>query len=192
MCERMQIPKKEEIAKIPVFAMIAFAARCARRVQPLFGASWVGAPNEYVQAIDDAISLAEETAKSGKRQGQKGTSTSTEIDTAKQNAKEHCIAASVACAAEYTLTSATAFPLNASTSKYVALKASCAVAAADRAAKKFLSTDDTYKVFFKAVWNDFNKLKNKVEKDKWSGKTTIPADFFGDLWPKGKPNNWPL
>ena len=52
----------EDLTGLPKPAITAFAARCARRVEPLFAASWVDAPDFRVQALDKAISAAENTA----------------------------------------------------------------------------------------------------------------------------------
>ena len=41
---------KEDLDKLPRWAIVAFAARCARRVQPLFTALWPVAPQEHVHA----------------------------------------------------------------------------------------------------------------------------------------------
>ncbi|HLO39609.1 MAG TPA: hypothetical protein VK176_01200, partial [Phycisphaerales bacterium] len=54
-----KIPTEDEIAALPRGARVAFAARCARRVQPLFTHFWPDAPRKHVEAIDNAITLAE-------------------------------------------------------------------------------------------------------------------------------------
>ena len=189
MCERIQIPKKKEIAEIPVLAMIAFAARCARRVQPLFVASWTDAPKNHIRAIEYAISLAEETAKSGKQKqlGQIGT----DANTAAQDAtvKGNDIAAYAAYSAEYALAAATSFPLIAA--NYIAEQAAKAACATDKAAKAHSSKDSSYKIFLTAVWRDFDKLKNETQgKGQWYNPPISP-DFFGGLWPEGRPSGWP-
>ncbi len=56
------VPIEKEIAALPRWARVAFAARCARRVQPLFQAFWPEAPPEHVAAVDTAITLAERAA----------------------------------------------------------------------------------------------------------------------------------
>jgi hypothetical protein len=195
----MQIPKKEEIVKIPVFAMIAFAARCARRVQPLFVACWTDAPKKYIQAIEDAISLAEKTAKTGEHPDQEEKKSVSNIlyEAIDAAERDYVIDTYVALSAKCALDAATKVPLKAATglprtaANYIADYASKAVDAAAQAAKKYLSTDDTYKVFLKAVWSDFDKLKTKAKEKGWSNSSPIPKHFFGDLWPEGKPNGWP-
>ena len=48
--------------KLPRWAIVAFAARCARRAQPVFDLGWPAAPRNYIEAIDHAIAIAEKNA----------------------------------------------------------------------------------------------------------------------------------
>ena len=59
-----QAPTEEALLGLPRWARVAFAARCARRVQPLF-AGWPRASEKNVAGIDGAIATAEKTAGSG-------------------------------------------------------------------------------------------------------------------------------
>ena len=59
------VPTKEELAKLPRWAIVAFAGRCARRLQPLFTAAWAEAPAKHVAAVDQAITLCERSAAAG-------------------------------------------------------------------------------------------------------------------------------
>lgn len=52
----------EDIIGLPKSAITAFAARCARRVEPLFARNWSGAPEFRVKALDQAITAAERAA----------------------------------------------------------------------------------------------------------------------------------
>src|SRR5438552_2221502 len=42
------VPTQEEIEKLPRWARVAFAARCARRVLPAFKHFWPEAPEEHI------------------------------------------------------------------------------------------------------------------------------------------------
>ncbi|MEO1009164.1 MAG: hypothetical protein AAFX79_11400, partial [Planctomycetota bacterium] len=53
---------EKDLLKLPRLARVAFAARCARRVQPLYRVLWPGAPEKHVQALDHAATLAERFA----------------------------------------------------------------------------------------------------------------------------------
>src|SRR5437868_5117560 len=49
------LPTEEEIGELPRWAQIAFAARCARRVLPLFVRNWPDAPREYLTRLARAV-----------------------------------------------------------------------------------------------------------------------------------------
>ena len=53
--DRTKPPRKNDIAILPRWARVAFAARCARRVQPLFMTGWPDAPKEHVESVERAI-----------------------------------------------------------------------------------------------------------------------------------------
>jgi hypothetical protein len=55
---------EEELAKLPRWAVVAFAARCARRLQPVFvkKAKQAGMTEKHLNTVDKAISLAEDSA----------------------------------------------------------------------------------------------------------------------------------
>ena len=52
------VPSEEELKALPLRAMVAFAARCARRVQPLFNSR----DEQFIRAVDTAITVAEDEA----------------------------------------------------------------------------------------------------------------------------------
>lgn len=56
------LPTRDEIKLLPRWAEVAFAARCARRVQILFVSQWPDAPREHIDAVDRAIAYAELSA----------------------------------------------------------------------------------------------------------------------------------
>jgi hypothetical protein len=53
---------RDELRRLPHWARVAFAARCARLVLPLFQAAWPDASPRYKDALDRAIALAERSA----------------------------------------------------------------------------------------------------------------------------------
>src|SRR6266404_4374658 len=60
-----QIPTQAELGKLPRWANVAFAARCARRVQPLFESFWSHELEEYQGLVDTAISFSAKAASEG-------------------------------------------------------------------------------------------------------------------------------
>jgi len=54
------LPTKNDLKKLPLGAIVAYAVRCARRVQPLYGRAAGGAKlAKHEAAVEEAISLAE-------------------------------------------------------------------------------------------------------------------------------------
>jgi hypothetical protein len=51
-----------EPEQLPHWGRVAFAAGCARRVQPLFAEAWPDAIHDRVAAVERAIALAEQSA----------------------------------------------------------------------------------------------------------------------------------
>ncbi len=67
MPRKANIPDRVEIAALPRWARVAFAARCARRVQPLFRAGHPKAPQTHLKALDTAVMLSERAADAVRR-----------------------------------------------------------------------------------------------------------------------------
>ena len=55
-----------DLGRLRHWSRVAFAARCARRVQPLFEEAWPDADARRKEAIETAISLAEQSAARGR------------------------------------------------------------------------------------------------------------------------------
>jgi hypothetical protein len=66
MADKVKLPTKKGIAELPQWARVAFAARCARRVLPLFKHFWKDAPQKHVVAVTRAVELAERSAAEAK------------------------------------------------------------------------------------------------------------------------------
>jgi hypothetical protein len=56
------LPTKVEIAQLPRWARVAFAARCARRALSFFHQDWPDAPKMQVELVTEAIESAERAA----------------------------------------------------------------------------------------------------------------------------------
>ena len=67
------------LRKLPRWAIVAFAARCARRAQPAFTLDWPDAPPTHIQAIETAISVAEQSSLAGRPAARGGYAFTSEI-----------------------------------------------------------------------------------------------------------------
>ena len=62
MADEAKLPTEEEIAQLPRWARVAFAARCARRMLPMFKKHWSAAPNTCLTELSNQIRIAEKAA----------------------------------------------------------------------------------------------------------------------------------
>ena len=51
-----------ELLRLPRWAVVAFAVRCARMVEPLFSKEWSQAPKRHTDALSQMLDIAERTA----------------------------------------------------------------------------------------------------------------------------------
>jgi restriction endonuclease Mrr len=65
MTQAAEVPNEEALRSLPRWALVAFAVRCARRVQPLFTRAWPQAPDEYVATLARAVEETERWAGRG-------------------------------------------------------------------------------------------------------------------------------
>ena len=61
MPTRSELPTQQDLKKLPLGAIVAYAARCARRVQPLYGrAAGIAELPKHTADVEGAIVLAED------------------------------------------------------------------------------------------------------------------------------------
>ncbi len=58
----MELPSEHALSSLPRWALVAFAARCSRRAEPLFHKAWPAAPHRVVMAVRGAVEYAEQAA----------------------------------------------------------------------------------------------------------------------------------
>lgn len=56
------LPSQDALTSLPRWALVAYAARCARRVEPLFHKAWPEAPHHLLMAVAEAVHYAEQAA----------------------------------------------------------------------------------------------------------------------------------
>lgn len=62
MADEATLPTVEEIARLPRWARVAFAARCARRSLPLFRSGWPDAPAQSISILEEGVQKLESSA----------------------------------------------------------------------------------------------------------------------------------
>jgi hypothetical protein len=173
------IPTKDEVATLPRWAMVAFAARCARRVQPVFTAAWPSVPSQHVEAVATAIASAEATAKHARTSFTADPALAADAaDAAARAAARSSDAADAADAAARTAARAARAAANAvDTASYAARAADAAAAfAATNAASPMRS--------------DFNLLVALSKQLAWTDDSPVDVALLGPLWPPEMEPAW--
>lgn len=204
---------KSELRWLPRRACIAFAARCARRVQPLYAHFWPQATMSYQDAVDQAMEAAERyafgvgdavTADIVHRANDAAYAAADQAHiayaAAERAATAHAKAAHIAQAAPLAMAGQAAHAAHAAAlAAYDALAtydaAAAAIAAAHTAAAADYVDDNanvTRSALRRAMRVDFNRLAQTSRAESWNDETPVPPTFFGPLfWPEGVPEGWP-
>ncbi len=191
--------KPARLENLPLFALAAFAGRCARRVQPVLSVAWEDAPAEKVEAVEKAISLAEIA---GAKHHDLPDDINLLVDSVLAEGDAHAaLMAGVRDrnTREEVILSALAFaPLSSARlaadvvraareghrEKAAKLTTSCAEVAGALHGK-------TRDVVITAMLDDVEVLKEEAARGNLTEETPVPPALFGDLWRRGKPEAWP-
>jgi hypothetical protein len=175
---------EEELKQLPRWAIVAFAARCARRVQPLYVKHNPDAMPNHVQAIDKAITLAEATASGG-------VATDMELRDAIRVALAAANAAYVpnAPAADVAYTAAHAAAALAANAANAALVSNAAAFAAANAAANAANVANVA-AFAYAARADYDLLLELAKRLHWTDASPVDVGLLGPLWPVGMEPEW--
>ena len=163
-----------DLAKLPLGARVALAARCARRVLPVF-AQWAltsAHRTRLLEAVLDAVSFAEETA-GGAEVEASWPSFQAGAHTAAVRAVEDG-ASSAACAAAHAAASAASAAANARQGGGAVIQTSEALHAANFAALG----SEQHEI---AVISEYHALRAVSEKYTFGDEARVQADFFPPL-----------
>jgi hypothetical protein len=176
----------ERIEALPHWARVAFAARCGRRVLPLFARYWVDVPPGRVASLAEALDLAERSAAEGRSlAGLKEASVSATIaagaaqrglyrtindERAPTDRRAAWIAVYVAKAVEWAATAAAAAPGESANPTLEAF-----VWAHDAA----YDAEDID--ILDGLDGDLEALSRVVDRGRWTSQTPVPPEVFGLL-----------
>jgi hypothetical protein len=179
------LPTEEELRKLPRWARVAYAARCALRVLPLFEAAWPEALERDRNAVEWAIIAAARAARAARADGDEAF-----FAGAAAEAREAAhLAAGLDSRAYYAADAARAAAdaARAADAAHAAIAAHAvtnAYAAARAAAGADVETS-------RAMQADYDLLCSAAQLEHWTDDTPIPQEIFGPLWPEGPPPAWP-
>jgi hypothetical protein len=196
------LPSKEEIMRLPLRAQVAFAGRCARRVQPLFVERWpdlMTLNEHHASAIDEVISLVQSAAVSPVSRSRVYELAYLAHNAGNSAARHHSAfvsadvaraahsAAHAACSAADAADAYTGGPPRASDAAYA--HSHCAAHACSAAHSSADAANTPAAI--EAIRRDFELLCAAAEQDGWTHDTPVPQSFFGPFWPQGEPEDWP-
>jgi hypothetical protein len=195
------LPSEEEMAELPRWAAVAFAARCARRVLPLFGHKWPDAPAKHAEQLAEVVGVIERSAAHAGR-GDDWAPPAGAIacaayvcdavinaDRDRARAVEVITATSTAIAKFKDAAENVLDPHIGTALRLITHNTS--VATSNGIATSRETYDRAALVADALIRQDFDRVANIAEWQKWTDDTPVPPEVFGPLWPEGPPKNWP-
>lgn len=201
MSNEFELPSKEKLEQLSLRAVVAYAARCARRVQPLYHSD----DPKHVEAVEQAILVAENFASSNadvRTAANANANANADADAiadanavfvafANANADANADANTAAKAAHHALTAAiaaakvVAYAADANAADDAALAAAYAADAAYTArANDVITKANTDEKFIFACQTDFEKLLALTESSVSKLGNPIKLEELGPLWPE--------
>lgn len=177
------LPTENEIEKLPRWARVAFAARCARRVLPLFGVAWPEAKQFHFGSVENDVEVSE-LAASLARAPARGGDDDVAATALEAHIKKAAGAQAVARAARRAARAADCDPnIDVEYDLY-----NFATEGMEAAAE---ASDSVSIDIRPAIRRDFDHLAALAQWQHWTDDTPVPQDVFGPLWPEGPPAGWP-
>ena len=179
----------EQLIEMSMYAQVAFVARCARRLLPLFSYCWKGVPEERIKVVEDAVTMIEsyrlnmeESENIYEELRNIAIEVSNMIDKENSNINEGAVHIAVAISE---IANAIAYSIGdnhpeatASISKSI-----------DRIINAIRQTPWERQIA-KEIKRDCDNLV-KANAENTLPKDVVSPEFFGALWPEGKPEGWP-
>ena len=186
----------DDFRVLPRWAVVAFTARCGRRIQPLFEKTFKGPTPAQIKLIDDAITLAEQAAATGSNPADdlsgitNGINKSIKISLFNEPI-HHGRFPDTSYASMVSVVASSAVELLNNPPEMV--HASIAVKNAQMASGYAVKAGDPLPEYIGATINrDFEILVELTKKHGWTDNTPVPPTVFGLLWPNGVPTGWPV
>ncbi len=203
----MGSPSDDDLRRLPRWAAVAFAARCADRVRGLISRhgprNKLGPPAreviELVQALasgDTSGSMQELSRLTNQLSANLRSAVEAGESSRESEVTEAVLAAIFASASAQSASRKPEFDLDPPFADmpgiltpllHPALGASLAATSALNAAR--LAGLDAVAVL-DAHRFDFELLRSESEIETWDDDTAVGPEFFGELWPSGQPENW--
>lgn len=183
-----ELPTQQELLRLPRRAVLALVARCVRRVQPAYLVAWPNAPQEHVDAFEQAVAMVEVSAL-------KDVPAHTVRDAISAVSK----ATTDASAAYFhLLTYGTGQKITDSAHEAAQAAMLAVTAVSDRtnsqvvaAAQRAIASACYVCGGYAELYLDKELLKAASRRFGWTDETPVPPEFFGPLWLRGCPTDFP-
>lgn len=170
-------PTKEDLLKLPRWARIALATRCARRMQPTLEVL-VGGDAGKLADFERQVSLAEDSARNGRSNIDLKVSPTSPIVQASKgfDAERFSVRDAAMLAGRFTAAAA------ADADAVVSFESGAAAIAASIRG----GASPSYDVTFPFAWNarrEYEALAALAASERWTDDTPVDPDRLGPLWP---------
>ncbi len=200
-----ELPSLGEIAGLPRWARVAFAARCASRVLPLFRHRQPDTSDGHAQAVASAVKVSERAAANAVRPDHPPPTT----PFAEPSVIERFKAAKTALKGSYN-SPIDDLSLGHPSDVYAERTANYAVLTAiihdhhigDNVG--IIGNTHHFRYVLRAahaavlagapisnILKDFQTLRERAKAGGWTDETPVPPSVFGPMWPEGPPPGWP-
>lgn len=197
----LALPTEDEIARLPRWAQVAFAARCARRVLPMFLRNWRDAPSSYAKRLTWAVEIGERSAAragAGEDWAPPAGALSCALyvcDAVNNAAVDHERAIEVINATTVAVAKFKDKPEDIFDSHIGEVFRVLISHASGAIANGMASSEESYiaalPVANSILRRDFDRLMYLTKAQKWTDDTSVPPTIFGVMWPDGLPPGWP-
>jgi hypothetical protein len=193
-------PTRKEIEQLPRWARVAFAARCARRVLPLYKHYCPEVAEYDIKSVTGAAAVAERSAALAADATAEivNTTNTHEFEDAAdaadwaETAADYGIGVSMnpTASGSYEAGNAAAFAAHAASQ---AARQSAANAGAYAASRTVAHAARAGEGFSLApfIRGNYETLVNCAKAQAWTAATAVAPEVFGPLWPDGPPEGWP-
>lgn len=175
------IPSTAELKQLPRWARVAFAARCAGRVRPLYLHARPVALSGDLEAIDTAIAIA---ANAAARAAHAARADAARVDA---YVDDHYVDAAGHAARAAVLAARAAAAVHGARAAAAAHAAVHAAGEAAAIAAGFANSD----AVARAIRSDFESIRRRAADERWDDDTPVAQEVFGPMWPEGAPDGWP-
>lgn len=185
------VPSVESLEQLPRWAVVAFAGRCASRVEPLLRQAWSDEHDKQIDVLVGSNALVRAVAADPKNKriniqssiNQARIAYSTLSDT-KLNSKSKR-ANDIEFGGHNAASSAVLAALTLETSRAIYEYAGNSADDSAYAIRSMNHSD------ISCIHRDYELLLAASKRERWNDETSVPQDFFGPLWPNGEPKWWP-